>query len=185
MKPFLTSLREAWKRLSWLDIVCLAVVAMGLLIELLAANGGIFSFLAYLGVLAGLYLVVRFVGQWRSRLLWSLRNRLIVAYLFIAVVPIVSIIILVVLAARILYSQLGAYLLYEDIHHRIELVADIAQHIAIAHETLPPKITEKESELSLATESKAVHDRELPNLDIAFSDDLSLLHSVAPGKDSF
>src|SRR6266568_4922097 len=186
MKPFLTSLKEIWTRLSWLDIVCTAFVAIGLLVGLFAINGGIFSFLEYLAVLAGLYLIVRFVGWWRSRLLWSLRNRLIVAYLFIAVVPIVSIVILVVLAARILYSQLGAYLLYEDIHQRIEMIADIAQHIAIAHQTLPASITQSESERVLAAESHAVHDRELPKLQITFSNDLSLLGKVAPqGKDSF
>ncbi len=168
MKPFLTSLKEIWTRLSWLDIVCTAFVAIGLLVGLFAINGGIFSFLEYLAVLAGLYLIVRFVGWWRNRLLWSLRNRLIVAY------------------ARILYSQLGAYLLYEDIHQRIEMIADIAQHIAIAHQTLPASITQSESERVLAAESHAVHDRELPKLQITFSNDLSLLGKVAPqGKDSF
>src|SRR5437867_1269711 len=186
MKSFFSRLKEIWSRLSWLDIACSAIVALGLLVGLLGINGKVSSFLEFLAVVAGIYLVVRFVGWWRSRLLWSLRNRLIVAYLFIAVVPILSIVILVVLATRILYSQLGAYLLYEDIHRRIELVADIAQHIAIAHETLPPKITESESELVLAAESHAVHDRELPGLDVTFSDDLSLLQKVAgKGKDSF
>jgi sigma-B regulation protein RsbU (phosphoserine phosphatase) len=186
MKPLLASLKEVWRRLSWLDVVCSAIVVAGLLVELLRVSGGVFSFLEYLAVLAGLYLVLRFIGWWRNRLLWSLRNRLIVAYLFIAVVPILSIVILVVLAAGVLYSQLGAYLLYEDIHGRVELVADIAHHIAIAHETLPPKITESESELVLAAESHAIHDRELPGLEISFSNDLPLLQKVAgEGKDSF
>jgi phosphoserine phosphatase RsbU/P len=186
MKPLLTSLKEIWSRLSWLDIVCTAIVAVGLLVGLFAISGGIFSFLMYLAVLAGVYLLVRLIGWWRSRLLWSLRNRLIVAYLFIAVVPILSIVVLVVLAARILYSQLGAYLLYEDLHQRIALIADIAEHIAIAHETLPASITMNESERVLAAESHAVHDRELPGLQITFSSDLSLLRKVAQkGKNSF
>src|SRR5437016_3885669 len=150
MKPLLASLKEVWRRLSWLDVVCSAIVVMGLLVEVLRRSGGVFSFLEYLAVLAGLYLVLRFIGWWRSRLLWSLRNRLIVAYLFIAVVPILSIVILVVLAARILYSQLGAYLLYEDIHRRIEMVADIAQHIAIAHERSEERRVGKECKLSRA-----------------------------------
>jgi sigma-B regulation protein RsbU (phosphoserine phosphatase) len=158
---------------------------MGLLVELFDINGRFFSFLAFLAVVAGLYLLVRFIGWWRSRLLWSLRNRLIVAYLFIAVVPIVSIVILVVLAARILYSQLGAYLLYEDLHQRIALIADIAEHIGIAHETLPASITLDESERVLIAESHAVHDKELPKLDIKFTNDFSLLHKVAQGKRSF
>ena len=186
MKLLLTSLREVWSRLSLLDVACIVLVATGLLLELLGITGSVFSFLEYLAVLAGLYLLFHFIGWWRSRLLWSLRNRLIVAYLLIAVVPIVSIVILGVMAARILYTQLGAYLLYEDIHRRIEMVADIAQHIAIAHKTLPPKITESESESILADESKAVHDRELPGLAISFSNDLSLLRKVAGnGKESF
>ena len=181
MKPFLTSLKEGWGRLSRLDVVCAAIVALGMLVELLGINGRVFRFLEFLAVVAGIYLFVRFVGWWRSRLLWSLRNRLIVAYLFIAVVPILSLVILVVLAARILYSQLGAYLLYEDIHHRIEMIADIAQHIAIAHQTLPASITENESEQIVAA-----YDRELPGLDITFSSDLSLLNKIAgQGKDSF
>src|SRR5205814_10164123 len=179
-------LSGAWSRLTWAVLVSTAVVAAGLLAAIFEFNGGFFSFLKYLAVLASFYLLFRFIGWWRSRLLWSLRNRLIVAYLFIAAVPILSIVTLVVLAARILYSQLGAYLLYEDIHKRIEMVADIAQHIVIAHETLPARIKESESELILAAESQAVHDRELPKLDIAFANDLSLLQAVAgPGKDSF
>ena len=186
MKPFLSSLKEVWSRLSWPDIVCSAIVALGLLVQLLGIKGGVFSFLEFLAVFAAIYLIVRFFGWWRSRLLWSLRNRLIVAYLFIAFVPILSIFTLVVRAARILYSQLGAYLLYEDIHHRIEMIADIAQHIAIAHRTLPPSITEKESERILAAQSQAVHDRELPRLDISFSSNIWLLSKVAgQGKKSF
>src|SRR5437773_12408477 len=186
MKPFLTILKEIWSRLSWLDAVCTAFVGVGLLVAIFRINGGVFSFLEYLAVLAGLYLILRFVGWWRNRLLWSLRNRLIVAYLFIAVVPILSFFILVVLAARILYSQLGAYLLYEDIHQRIEMIADIAQHIAIAHRTLPASINENESERILAEQSHAVHDGELPNLEIEFSSDLSLLQKLASqGKNSF
>lgn len=186
MKPLLTSLKEVWSRLSRLDVVCSALVVMGLLVELLRGSGGVFNFVEYLAVLAGLYLLFRLIGAWRSKLLWSLRNRLIVAYLFIAVVPVISLIILGVLAARILYTQLGAYLLYDDIHRRIEMVADIAQHIAIAHEALPAGIKESESESMLANETKAVHDRELPGLDISFSNELSTLQNLAgKGKDSF
>ncbi|OLC94773.1 MAG: hypothetical protein DMG35_18790 [Acidobacteria bacterium] len=186
MKPFLASLKEIRGRLSWLDLTSTAIAAAGLLLELFGINGGPFSFLKFLAVLAGLYLFVRLIGWWRNRLLWSLRNRLIVAYLFIAVVPILSILTLVILAARILYSQLGAYLLYEDLHQRIEMIADIAEHIAIAHETLPPSITLDESERVLAAESHAVHDRELPGLKITFSKDLPLLRKVAPqSKNAF
>jgi sigma-B regulation protein RsbU (phosphoserine phosphatase) len=186
MTSFRANLKEVWSRLTWPDLVSTAVAAAGLLAAVFDFNRGFFSFLKYLAVLGGIYLLFRLIGWWRNRLLWSLRNRLIVAYLFIAAVPILSIVTLVVLAARILYSQLGAYLLYEDIHQRIEMLADISEHIAIAHQTLPPGVTEGESERVLAAQSHAVHDRELPGLSIQFSNDQTLARKVIPaGKRSF
>ena len=139
MKPLFASLKEIWSHLSWLDLVSTAIAAAGLTIEVLGMSGRSASFLEYLAVLSGFYLLVRLIGSWRSRILWSLRNRLIVAYLFIAVVPILLIVALVGIAGRILYSQLGAYLLHEDIQQRIEMIGDIAEHIAVAHRTLPPE----------------------------------------------
>src|SRR5713101_3196299 len=186
MTPFRANLKEVWSRLAWQDLASTAVVAGGLLAAVFEFNGGFFSFLKYLAVLAGVYLLFRLIGWWRNRLLWSLRNRLIVAYLFIAAVPILSIVTLVVLAARILYSQLGAYLLYEDIHQRISMLADISEHIAIAHQTLPPSVTDQESERVLAAQSHAVHDRELPGLGIRFSNDQTLARKIIPaGKRAF
>src|SRR5882757_161683 len=186
MTSFRASLKEVWSRLTWPDLVSTGVVAGGLLAAIFEFNGGFFSFLKYLAVLASFYLLFRFIGWWRNRLLWSLRNRLIVAYLFIAAVPILSIVTLVVLAARILYSQLGAYLLYEDIHKRIDMLADISEHIAIAHQTLPPSVIESDSERVLAAQSRAVHDRELLGLGITFSSDHTLARKVIPaGKKSF
>jgi len=58
-------------------------------------------------------------------------------------VPILLILTLVFLAGRILYSQLGAYLLHEDIQQRIDVIADISEHIAVAHQTLSPGITQE------------------------------------------
>src|SRR5258705_11467066 len=184
MTSFRASLKEVWSRFTWPDLVSSAVVAGGLLAGIFGFNGGFFSFLKYLAVLAGIYLLFRFIGWWRSRLLWSLRNRLIVAYLFIAAVPILSIVTLAVLAARILYSQLGAYLLYEDIHQRIDMLADISEHIAIAHQTLPPTVTESYSEGILPAQSQAVHDRELPGLSIGFSKAHTLARKVIPAGET-
>jgi len=186
MTSFRAILKDVWSRLTWPDLVSTAVAAGGLMAAIFGFNGGFFRFLKYLAVLAGVYLLFRLIGWWRNRLLWSLRNRLIVAYLFIAAVPILSIVTMVVLAARILYSQLGAYLLYEDIHRRIAIIADISEHIAIAHQTLPPSVTKGDSERILAAQSHVVHDRELPGLSISFSNDQTLSQKVIPaGKISF
>jgi sigma-B regulation protein RsbU (phosphoserine phosphatase) len=160
-------------------VAALVVLLAGVTASAVNLHNGILSFVKFLAILSGFYLVFRVIGWGRSRLLWSLRNRLIVAYLFIAVVPILLIMTFVLLAGRFLYSQLGAYLLYEDLHRRIELITDISEHIAAAHDFVPRGISEEESERVLAAQSKAVHDVELPGLSIEFSSDASLLHHVA------
>src|SRR5260370_19331681 len=66
------------------------------------------------------------------------------------------------------------------------MIEDIAEHIGIAHQTLPSNLTERESERILAAQSHAVHEQELPGLGISFSSDTSLLRKIAPpGKKSF
>jgi sigma-B regulation protein RsbU (phosphoserine phosphatase) len=178
--------RHAWRRLSRIDLFAMLLILAGAVCALLDFKGGLFSLLKFLAMVATVYVVFRFAGWWRTRLLWSLRNRLIVAYLFIAVVPILLILTLVVLAGQILYSQLGAYLLYDDIHRRIAMMADITDHIAAAHRTLPKGASEGESERVLAEQAHLVHDQELPGLSIDFSSDANLLRMVAgAGKNSF
>jgi phosphoserine phosphatase RsbU/P len=179
------NLRKFWRRLSRLDLAALALSLAGGLAYLMEVSSPALNFLKFFAALAGIYLVFRLLSWGRSRLLWSLRNRLIVAYLFIAVVPVLLLAILAVRSAEILYSQLAAYLLYEDVQRRKDMLADITEHIAAAHRTLPPGVSEAESERILAAQSHAVHDRELVGLRIEFSGDAGLLRKVAPGKTSF
>jgi sigma-B regulation protein RsbU (phosphoserine phosphatase) len=180
-----SNIRTVWDRISRLDLAALLLAAAGGLAYLFAVEGSISNYLKFVALLAAIYLLYRLLAWGRSRLLWSLRNRLIVAGLFIAVVPVLLLALLAVRSASILYSQLASYLLYEDVQRRKEMLADIAEHIAVAHSTLPTNVSEAESERILAAQSHSVHDRELPGLKIEFSGDASLLRKVASGKESF
>src|SRR5438876_10471230 len=104
MTSFRSSLKEVWDRLSWPDLASTAVAAAGLLTALYGLRGGLFSFLKYLAVLAGAYLLFRLISWWRNRLLSSPRHRLIVAYLFMGAFPILLLITLLLLPGSILYS---------------------------------------------------------------------------------
>jgi sigma-B regulation protein RsbU (phosphoserine phosphatase) len=180
-----SKLRTLWNRISRVDLVAALLALAGGLAYLLDAEGALFNYLKFIALLASLYLLYRLLAWGRSRLLWSLRNRLIVAGLFIALVPVVLLGILAVRSANILYSQLAAYLLYEDVQRRRDMLFDISEHIAAAHNTLPPGISETESERVLSAQSHMVHDRELPGLTIKFSDDPTLLNKVAPNRQFF
>ena len=180
-----SKLRTGWDRISRLDLAALLLALAGGLAYLSDAEGSIFNYLKFIALLAALYLLYRLLAWGRSRLLWSLRNRLIVAGLFIAVVPILLLVLLAVRSAGILYSQLASYLLYEDVQRRKDMLADIAEHIAAAHGTLPSRVSEAESERILAAQSHFVHDRELPGLSIDFSSDPRLLRKLTPNGKFF
>ncbi len=125
-------LRSLWRRLNRLDRVALAVVLLSVLVWVLRAFAPRLpqsNFLSFLFFLALAYFSFRALAWVRVRLLWSLRNRLIVAYVFIAVVPVLLLLVMAALSAYILYWQLGAYLIYSDLHARIERVAEVGDAI--------------------------------------------------------
>ncbi|MBZ5595346.1 MAG: SpoIIE family protein phosphatase [Acidobacteriia bacterium] len=78
------------------------------------------------GFLFGLQLMRRNV----KRIIWRLRNRLIVAYLFIAFVPIVLIAILVAIGGYILVGQVAVYLVTSALDRRTSALNDVAHLLA-------------------------------------------------------
>jgi sigma-B regulation protein RsbU (phosphoserine phosphatase) len=88
--------------------------------------------LGFLCFLAAFYLCLRLFKWVREKLLWRLRNRLIVAYLFIAVVPVVLLLTMMGIGMYLLYPQIGAHLLHDGLEDRIGVIAADAGDIAIA-----------------------------------------------------
>jgi hypothetical protein len=174
--------REFWRGLSRLDVAAFAVALLGGFLFLLGGSGGALSFVKFISALAGVYLLFRVIGWWRARLLWSLRNRLIVAYLFIALVPVLLLGTLALFAGMILYTQLGGYLLYIDLQHRVEMASDGAEQIAAALSSVSSGVTPEVAERIVAAQEHAVYDHTLPGLVIEFADDPRLLKKIAaPG----
>ncbi len=173
------NLSNLWRRLSWPDLTAIVLVVVGTVAAISNRSGGAYSFAKFVGILSAGYLLFRAISWWRSRLLWSLRNRLIVAYLFIAVVPVLLLLTLAVLAGQILYSQLGGYLLYEDIHSRLGRMADSAASIASAERTLPSTINDKVVEEALDAQIQMAYAKELPGLKVEFHADPKRLARVA------
>jgi sigma-B regulation protein RsbU (phosphoserine phosphatase) len=182
MTSVLANLKQVWRRLSWPDLGALVLTAGGMAAAIFGLSGGPLSFLRFVALLSASYLAVRVIAWSRSRLLWSLRNRLIVAYVFIAFVPVLLLLTLAFLAAQILYSQLGGYLLYEDFHSRLGRMADSAAGIASAESTLPGNINDKVVEDSLDAQIQLAHSKELPGLKIEFHADPKRLSRIAGPK---
>ena len=124
--------------------------------------------LRLLGFLAAFYVVYRYWSRWRTELLWSLRNRLIVTYLFLAVVPVVLLLLLASMLGQILYSQLGAYLLYHDIEDREAILADAATGLAAAEAALPASMDNAGKEAILARQAELTVGRQFPHVKVNF-----------------
>jgi phosphoserine phosphatase RsbU/P len=114
--------RAIWRRLSPYDVAA-AVVAAAYVFTQLAGSFGVaipFSgFFGFLFILSVVYALFRLTPWVRNKLLWSLRNRLIVAYIFIAVVPVVLLLTMASIGAYLIYMQFGAHLLRDDVQERI------------------------------------------------------------------
>ncbi|HEV3200454.1 MAG TPA: SpoIIE family protein phosphatase [Bryobacteraceae bacterium] len=87
--------------------------------------------LAVLAVfVTGLLAVFRVARRGVRQAIWRLRNRLIAAYLFIAVVPIVLILAMVGLAAWVVIGQMAVYLVNKELEHRETTLARQADGFA-------------------------------------------------------
>jgi len=176
-----------WKSLSKLDWIAVGVCVAGLAAatnSLSAYRGA--GLVQLFGVLAAGYMLYRFWSRWRAELLWSLRNRLILAYLFLAVVPIVLLLILASMLGQILYSQLAAYLLYHDIEDRVAMMSDAATGLVAAEATLPASMAASARQEILAQQAKLSVGKQLPEVRVNFEVKPAFFHQVAgPAARSF
>ena len=98
---------------------------------------------AVLGVVGSL-LLLRWI---RRRFMWRLRNRLLVTYVFIGVIPVVLIVSMALVAAYLFAGQFATFLAVSEVNHQMEAMAG-------ANELLLTEITQASSS-SAALENRA------------------------------
>ena len=112
--------------------VDLVVFALQLLLNRLsrgasASLGGWVSFLSFL--VAVLFAVVAF--RWlRSQLLWRLRNRLIVTYVFIGVIPVLLLVMISIITLYLLAGQFASFVVTSEITSRLRSMESSNRAIA-------------------------------------------------------
>lgn len=131
----ISRLRALWLRMSFVDVTALVILvayAALWILRLFLPKTPQSNFLVFLAALALAYSAVRSFRWAREHLLWSLRNRLITAYIFIAVVPVLLLLTMAGLGAYLLYWQLGSYVFYTDVQERVERLVKVAGAVATA-----------------------------------------------------
>jgi sigma-B regulation protein RsbU (phosphoserine phosphatase) len=128
-----TRSRAIWAGMSLVDWAALAILVLyGALLGLREYNAQIppSGFVFFLAICAAIYWLVRGWIWARDHLLWSLRNRLVAAYVFIAVVPVLLLLAMAGLAAYLLYWQLGSYVIYTEMEEREQRAGVLATALA-------------------------------------------------------
>ena len=83
-------------------------------------------------ILMGVVALIKIGRMAMRNLIWRLRNRLIVAYLFIAVVPIVLILALMLVTSYALIGQMAVYLVNRELENRMRTLAFPAETLTRA-----------------------------------------------------
>ncbi len=123
--------------------------------------------LQFVLIILGAWILFRFTRIGMRKAIWRLRNRLLVTYLFIALVPVILIATLAGLGAYFLLSQLSVYLANSELQRRASSLEYVAQTIAQSTAAQRPEIAKSIGE---------VYQSRFPGLHIAIATPSSHFH---------
>jgi sigma-B regulation protein RsbU (phosphoserine phosphatase) len=138
--PFFSKLRSLYRMLGWPEKLFLVLLIVYAALRLLPSPSE-FQLLALIAtlialVVTGLVVAVRLLRAGIRKVVWRLRNRLVVAYLFIAVVPVVLILVLLLIGAYLLTGQIAVYLVTTELERRAEALVGPTEGLI----TTPPQL---------------------------------------------
>ncbi|MDX2151570.1 MAG: SpoIIE family protein phosphatase [Bryobacteraceae bacterium] len=111
-----------WPSFTLLEKVFLALALLAVALWFAGAGGFFAGLVTFAAVSLGAWLGIRLLVRGIRRAIWRLRNRLIVTYVFIAVVPIILILFLAQLGASVLAQQVGVYLVNSELDRRLAFI---------------------------------------------------------------
>ena len=120
-------LKSHWKRLGKLERSFISLAAVYFLLLLFAPNSGFTQFLQFVVIVLGIWELMRLSRIGLRKAIWRLRNRLIVAYVLIAVVPLLLIITLVGLGGYIAAGQIEIYLVRSELDRRVSSLQSVLE----------------------------------------------------------
>jgi len=120
----------AWRTLNRTQRILLVLVALYVALRV-SGISSLWQMIAGLAAfMVALVAAFQLARRGMRKAIWRLRNRLIVAYLFIAVVPVVLILTLVAIAAWAVIGQMAVYLVTTELSHRQSALMRQAEALA-------------------------------------------------------
>ncbi len=124
------SIKSFWKRAGKVDKAFLVALVCYLTLLVLWPQSILEVLAAFVTYVLGAWIAVRLLRIGLRKLTWRLRNRLIVAYLFIAVLPILLVLTLVGLGGYMLAGQAAAYVVRSELDRRLILLRSVAEDLS-------------------------------------------------------
>ncbi len=124
------SIQSLWKRTGKVEKAFAVALLLYLILLAVWPDSGLETFLAFVTYVLGAWIALRLLRIGLRKLTWRLRNRLIVAYAFIAVLPILLILTLVGLGAYILAGQVAVYLVRSELDRRVAALRGVDEDLS-------------------------------------------------------
>jgi sigma-B regulation protein RsbU (phosphoserine phosphatase) len=112
-------IKTIWKRLGKLDRAFLILLLVYIVLLLVVPASGFVSLLQFVLFVLGAWLAIRLARVGLRKAIWRLRNRILVTYVVIAVVPILLILTLAGLGTYMLAGQVAVYLARSELDRRV------------------------------------------------------------------
>src|SRR5580658_1644315 len=122
--------RDYWRGLGWLEKAFLILLPVWAGLHFAHASAALEIPAGVVAILLGLVCIFRLARYTMRKAIWRLRNRLIVAYVFIAVVPIVLILTLVGVVGWVVIGQMAIYLVNTELGQRENVLLRQAETLA-------------------------------------------------------
>ena len=127
----------SWGRLGKIEKLFFVVMAIWAFLFFTGMAQRLQTMSAVIAILMGAIAIVKIGRMAMRNLIWRLRNRLIVAYLFIAVVPIVLILALMLVTSWALVGQMAVYMVTKELDNRMARLAFPAEMLTRAPSSDP------------------------------------------------
>jgi sigma-B regulation protein RsbU (phosphoserine phosphatase) len=136
-----------WGRLSRTQKTFLVFLAIYCALYLTGVLRTARSIVGILTILVGLAAAFQLTRQGLRKAIWRLRNRLMVAYLFIALVPLILVLALVALASYVVLGQMAVYLVNKELESREAQLVRSAQAMARFPASNPDQAMSRSAEM--------------------------------------
>ncbi|MEO8595493.1 MAG: SpoIIE family protein phosphatase [Candidatus Solibacter sp.] len=120
----------SWRGLGRVEKVFLVLLAVWALLFFSGFGQRYQTLAGVAAIVMGVVTIIKIGRMALRNLIWRLRNRLIVAYLFIAVVPIVLLLALMLVTSYALVGQMAVYLVNSELANRARILSIRAQILA-------------------------------------------------------